>query len=144
MNRKKQKNILLKYGITALIGSLMAYAVLVLHGYGQTSALPEKYRILSDAFTIPGVVLILCAVLLRLSNEGIFDGISYALTYTIKMLIPGTGRTKQISYTCYIQQKREKRESRGYQILFYTGFLFFLTAIIFINLYWSINALLCC
>lgn len=139
MNGNKRKNSFIKYGMTVLIGGLIVYTILVFHGYAYTSAPVEKYRILSDAFTIPGVVLMLCAALIRLSNEGIFDGISYALTYTIKMLIPGSGRTKQERYADYIQQKKENGKIRGYQFIFYTGTAFFSAAVFFLFLYYSIQ-----
>ena len=73
---KKSRNNLLKYGITTFVAVLIASTVINLHGYDEAVTAADKYRILSDAFTIPGVVLMLCSLLVFVSNQGIFDGIS--------------------------------------------------------------------
>lgn len=136
MNKKARSN-LLKYGITTFVAVLIASAVINLHGYDEAMTAADKYRILSDAFTIPGVVLMLCSLLVFVSNQGIFDGISYALRYAVKSLIPGLGGQKQERYSDYIERKREKGGIAGYAFLFHVGLVFFLIALVFIGLFYS-------
>ena len=71
---KELKNNLLKYGITALIGALMTFTTLRSYHFAEAVTNAEKYRILSDAFTIPGVVLIMFGLLVMVSNGGFFNG----------------------------------------------------------------------
>lgn len=127
---------LLKYGITSAVGILMVMATLDLHGYAEASSALERYRILADAFTIPGVVLMLCAVLVAVANEGAFEGISYALSYAVSMLIPGIHRERE-RFEDYIERRREKGRTRDFGFLFFVGAVFFAIAVIFIVLFYA-------
>lgn len=136
---KKRRTTILKYGITTFIGALMAYATISLHGFSLAVTDAEKYRILADAFTIPGVVIFLCGVLVAVSNEGIFEGVTYALSYAIKMLIPGQGANRHEKYGDYIERKRAKGGIKGYGFLFVVGGVFLVIAVVFITLFYSVN-----
>ncbi len=127
---------LLAYGITTLVGGLMSGSVLSLHGYSLAETTAEQYRILADAFTIPGVVLMLCWVLVWLSNEGAFEGLSYICRYAVKMLIPG-GMKDMERFGDYVERRREKGPLRGTGFLFVTGAVFFAVAVVFIALFYS-------
>ena len=136
MSSKRLRNILLKYGITIFVGALMAYAVIELHGYATAATAAERYMILSNAFTIPGVILIMCWALVFVANEGAFEGISYAVTYAIKFLIPGTGSNKQERYSGYVERRRSKGKTKGFGFLFFVGAAFLVVAIVFIVLFY--------
>lgn len=127
---------LLKYGITFVIGAFMAWATIELHGYSEAASALERYRILADAFTIPGVVLMLCYVLVAVANEGAFLGISYALSYTVKMLIPGAGKNHE-RFGDYAARKTERGKIRGFGFLFFVGAAYFVVALIFIALFYG-------
>ena len=127
---------LVKYGITAAVGFLMSWGVIVLHGYAEASTDADRYRILADACTIPGVVLMMCWVLVWLSGEGAFEGISYAFSYAFRMLIPGISKTPE-RYSEYVMRRREKGKVKGTGFLFFTGAVFFLAALLFIALFYS-------
>lgn len=128
---------LLKYGITAAVGAGMALTVLDLHGFSAAASLTEKYRILADAFTIPGVIILLSGVLVLISNEGMFEGLSYVVSYAVKMLIPG-GNKDQERYADYVERKREKGPVRGIGFLFVAGGVFMAAALVFIALFYSV------
>jgi len=135
--KKKTVTVLLKYGITTLVGALIVWAVIDFHGYAEAISDAERYRILSDAFTIPGITLMLCWLLVYVANEGAFEGISYAVSYAIKMLIPGGARTHE-KFSDYVVRKRESGKVRGTGFLFFTGAAFFLVALVFIALFYSV------
>lgn len=137
MKGKNWKSILLKYGITAFIGGLMVYGVISFHGLSSAQTNVEIYRILADAFTIPGVVILLCGVLVAIANEGAFEGLSYVASYAIKMLIPGTGKQHE-KFGEYVERRREKGGVKGYGFLFVTGGIFMVIAIVFIALFYSV------
>ena len=123
----------IKYAVTALICAL--WGALILRANGYTSALPvtEKYRLLCDALTVPGLMVFLVGVLTALANEGSFNAISYAVRYAVRRLIPGTGGQKE-TYADYVERKREQR-IRGYGFLFHVGGAFFALGIVFLILF---------
>ena len=128
---------LLKYGITAAVGGVMCAGVLSLHGYADAASAADRYRILADAFTIPGVILMLSWVLVWLSGEGAFEGISYAFSYALRMLVPGGSKNPE-RYSDYVLRRREKGGLKGVGFLFFTGAAFFLVALVFIALFYSV------
>ena len=130
------KNTLLKYGITVFIGAVMVWLVLTGYGYEEVTTAAERYRILSDAFTIPGVIFMLCALLVLVSNKGAFEGISYAAGYALRMLIPGLSKDRE-KYGDYVERKREKGGVKGYGFLFFTGLAFLIVSLIFIALFYK-------
>ena len=131
---KNLRNNLLKYGITAMIGGLMACFTINSYGYGEASAGAERLRILSDAFTIPGVILIMCGFLVMVANGGFFNGISYAAGYAVRMLIPGASKDMG-KYGDYVEQ-RSKRKKLSCGFLFVVGAVFLVISIVFIILYY--------
>ena len=138
MNRKL-RSILVKYGITAAVGALLTYATLTLHGYSELATAAEKYRLLSDAFTIPGVVIALLGVLVFVSNEGAFEGISYAVGYAVKMLMPFSRDRRHERYADYVERKREKGGVKGYGFLFVVGAAYLAASAICIALFYSVQ-----
>lgn len=138
MNRKSLLRNLLKYGIAVSVGGLMVYLTITLHGLAEATTPAEQYRILADAFTIPGVVLMLVAALVAVSNEGIFTGVSYSLTWMIRTLIPLAAlKNGKESYYDYAQRKRANRV-KGYGFIFFTGLAFFTVAIVFTVLFYRV------
>lgn len=135
MNRKFKN--LLKYGITAAIGLLMVTLTVDLHGYAAADSTQEKIRILADAFTIPGVVILLIGVLVRISNEGMFDGLLYVFSYAAKILIPGADKTHE-RYVDYVARKREKGPAKGFGFLFVVGGIFLAVSVVFTVLFFLV------
>ena len=80
-----------RYAVTVALAALTAAGHLWLHGWSRTLPAEERYRILCDAFTVPGLMLVLIAALVALSNEGSFDALGYVVRYTVRRLIPGAG-----------------------------------------------------
>ncbi len=134
---KKLRSILLKYGITILIGAAMVWLVIRGYGYSEAATAAQRYRILSDAFTIPGVIFMLCALLVLVSNKGAFEGISYIFGYAIQSLVPGLGGRSREKYGDYVERKRQKGGVRGYGFLFFTGLAFLIVSIVFIALFYA-------
>ena len=126
---------LLKYGITALIGVLMVFVTISSHGFAETATTTEKFRIISDAFSIPGVVFVMCGFLVMVSNGGFFNGISYAMNYAVRMLIPGM--SKDVGrYSDYVEQRKGKKLSARH--LFIVGAAFLFVAIVFVILFYIV------
>ena len=135
MNRLK--SILIKCGITAVVGVGMVFLVLNLHGFSALSNQSEQFRLLADAFTIPGVIMIMVGLLIAVANGGIFNGVSYVVGFAVKMLVPGAGKDHE-RYGDYVERKQAKGKVRGYGFLFLVGIVFVLIAAVFTVMFYVI------
>ena len=86
------KSYIIKYSVTGLICALLTVLFLLLNNYFVKEELVDKYRILSDAFTFPGILTICVGLLVFLSNAGALDAIGWMLKRLGKMLIPFANR----------------------------------------------------
>lgn len=133
------KTAFFKYGITVLLAGLTAWLVTDLHGLAYAADSASKLRILADAFTIPGVTLVMLWILVLVSMEGLFDGIAYALSYTVSTLLPGMGGRKNEAYADYLERKAANRGSRkGISFLWHVGAAFLIPAIVFTVMFYTI------
>ena len=134
MSRFFSKANLIKSGVASLVGILLAVAFILSSGFGEES-LMNRYKILCDAFTIPGLLMLMFAVLISVSNEGALDGLSYVVKQGFRMLtFRGLGTEK---YLDFVESRREKRV-RGYGFLYIVGAVFMVIALIFMALFYSL------
>ena len=132
--RLLKKNIL-KYGISFTVALWLAYTFINLRVDLQDPAatpLLEWYRIICDAFTIPGLTFLGLGGLVTLSNQGALDGLGYAATVAFKMLI-GAG-ARQERYREYLERRRANR-LRGYGFLYVVGGACTIVALVFLILF---------
>lgn len=135
---KNSRKVILQYSITTGVAGAITVLVLSLRNFWDATTLVEKYRTLSDAFTIPGVLLIMVCALVWISTTGFFDGLSYAFTRAGGMLIPFFRKGREhMTYYDYKMSKKGK-EVRGYSFLFFVGLLFIIISIVFISLFYSV------
>lgn len=98
--------------------------------------LVEQYRVLCDGFTIPGIMMVLFALLFTLNNAGALDTIAYLMSYLPRMIAPGAfGEPEKL--IDYVERRREKR-SKGYSFLYIVGFLFLAIALVFLYLFYTV------
>lgn len=122
-----------KYIIAAGVGGLLVAGVLGIQGYGDAASVAARYRILCDAFTVPGVALILTGILVWVAGEGLFDGVSYAARNILRSFT----RWGHVRYYDYLREKKAKRHMGGYGFLFLTGGAFLSVAVVFFALFYS-------
>lgn len=115
----------------------MVLLTLYLHGFSELTDTAERFRLLADAFTIPGVIMVMVGFLVMVANVGFFHGISYVVTFAIKMLIPGPNKGRE-RYGDYVERKRKQGKVKGYGFLFITGLIFVLIAVIFTVLFYTV------
>ena len=135
-----RRKLLTKYAITIGICCLMIWGVISI----RTSELGEfsrlsvllRYQVLCDAFTVPGMLLILSGLLMFVANEGALDGLGYLGHYLKNMFIPGS-RSKTKKYFDYVEAKREKRV-KGFGFLFVVGGVCMLIALVFLGLFYTV------
>ncbi len=133
----KIKKALIKYAIALAIGAGLALLCLSLNDYGGAMEAVERYRLLADAFTVPGVVFVLVAGLVHVSTDGFFDMLSFGFKKAGEMLIPFMKHSKESFYD-YKTRKNGNRLS-GYSFIFFTGLAFLAVAVVFLILYFQVS-----
>ncbi|MCH5184247.1 MAG: DUF3899 domain-containing protein [Oscillospiraceae bacterium] len=137
MNSKQVRRFFLKYGIAVAIGGLLSYFTCISHGFWETDDLVERFKILADAFSIPGVVLALTGALVWVGNQQVFAGLTYAGGRMFHALIPfGRTREERETYYDYVTRKREKGGVKGYGFLVHVGIAYFLLSLVFFVLFY--------
>ena len=134
---KRRLSVLIKYLVSLVVGALFVVMVLFIANYFSATETIERYKILSDAFTFAGVLLILFAALVFISSKGGFDGIGYSLSRLVKMLIPFANRSDE-TYAQYKERKRAKGITKGYSCVFFSGLAYFAVSIVFLILYYNV------
>ena len=118
MSDRLRKN-LIKYGITA--GICLVFAAAFCFKQDITNRAPlDVYRIISDGFTIPGLMCIFAGLLTWLSGEGAFLGISYVMKNLFQSLLFFGRRGPVEKYGDYVESQKEKKTT-GYSFLFVVG-----------------------
>lgn len=133
---KKAKSRLLKYGISGIICVAFAVVSLVRYDLGSLERL-DLYRVLSDAFAIPGLLMIFSGCFVALSNEGALDGVAFVLSYAFNALIPGR-QNKTRKYSDYVEERRGKKV-KGYGFLFIVGGICMAVALVFLILFYCLH-----
>lgn len=133
------KKNLIKYGISVPLAlGLAFFYIYVRVDFANPGATPllEWYRIVCDAFTIPGLILLMLGCLMSLSNIGAMDGLGYVVSIAVKMLLPGGG-LKMERYKEYLDRRRANRV-RGYGFLYIVGAGCMAVSLIFMALFYRI------
>ena len=110
---------LIKYGFSALFVAVIAVVYTTGWDFANVSLL-DKLRLLSDAFAVPGILLMLFGGMLWVSNQGGLDGMGYILSNLGRSLIPGGRSKKDERFADYVERRRSK-PVRGYGFLFISG-----------------------
>ncbi len=132
---ESSKALLRKSLIAFAAGLLMAALYVFSRDIGKLT-LVEQYRVLCDAFTAPGMLMILFGLLLVMSNLGALDSLAYLGKYVLQFFLPRVFGERQ-NYMDYVEDKREKR-TKGFGFLFLVGSVFMVVAVVFYILFCSV------
>ena len=95
----------------------------------------EKYCILVDGFSLPGLLLLCVAILMSIDNAGGLDTIAYLMSYIPKMIMPGLlGEPDKL--LDFVEKRREKRK-KGFGFLYIVGILFLAISMVFLYLFYQ-------
>ena len=137
MNHSLVKKIV-QYGLTSAICLGLAafyFFVRIEPGMIKYTPLVTIYLTLCDAFTIPGITVLMLACLTSLSNRGALDGITYHLNNLFKAL---TFRREEMEkYGDYLERKRANRAT-GFGFLYVVGGICTGISLVFMALFYSI------
>ena len=128
---------LAKYGITSAIALAMIWVYCSSRDLFQQPIM-ERWRILCDAFTIPGLTFVMIGFLIMVANEGFFDMLSYAASKAVGIFLPGRGFSDNgEKYYDYVQRKRGNRTT-GFGFLFVVGCVLMAFAFLFMFLFYRL------
>ena len=126
----KKKSI--KYFITVGVGLLIALIVAISKDLFTQTRPAIIFQILSDCFLVSGVVIAGIGLLLFVSNEGVFDGLSYGFKVLFQMFKKHPTPIKE-SYYDYRMAKGRFKLSFGFLLI--CGVVFLIICIIFTILF---------
>ena len=124
---------LLRYLVTVAVGLSLVFSYIAPRDL-VNQTLTEQYHILCDAFTLPGLFMMLIGLMLLMGNLGALDAISFAFHYLFHTFLPFTGES--MTYLEFVEDRREHR-IHGYGFLFVVGAVFTAIAVVFLMLYMS-------
>ncbi len=127
---------LVKYGCCAIFVAVAAGLYIAPRDF-VGSALVDQFLILCDAFTIPGILLLMVGFLVWVSNEGALDGVTYAVRFAVFSLIPGRRLERDEKYSEYVERRRGKKV-RGYGFLFVSGAVTLAISLVFMALFYAL------
>lgn len=132
----------IKYLITLAIGLLFAGTLCLTNGLVTETDPMMVYKVLADAFTVPGVLLVCVGLLQFCVSHGAFYGIQYAIhSLLVNHNWSRTRFKDKETYTEYIESKKAKAgdKVRTSPYLFFVGLLFIAISIIFIVAYHNVQ-----
>ena len=124
-----------KYLITSLIGVDVTICLLYSFGFfGNELGAADAMKMLSDSFTVTGIVLLAVGAMVYVSTQGMFDSVSYMGKFVGRALIPGKRNAPLEKYGDYKVAKSEHRFT-GYGFLPIVGLCFTVIGVIFTLLF---------
>ena len=134
---RQQRDRLLKYGLTSVLTAAVVIYYAASRNLFQLEKL-EMYRVLCDAFTLPGIFLMLFGLMMLMNDLGALDTIAYFGHYLLHTFMPvafGKGQ----SYLDFIEERRAKQK-KGYGFLFIVGGAFTLVGVVFLLIFLKLDA----
>lgn len=133
--KQENKSLLIKFLICFGVASAIAFIVIWIKGF-FTDSVSVNIGILSDAFTVSGLLFTLFAGMLFVSGEGALLGIGFVLRNVVLAFIP-MGRLKHEVYADYRARKLSEAKQRKYNFVFITGIIFLTVGIVFTVIYYT-------
>lgn len=133
--RKSLKVNILRCLSAAAVGGAVAYWYATSR-WEADMPLVLQYRVLCDAFTIPGAMMVLFALLFSLNYLGALDTLAYLMSYLPRVLAPGAfGEPEKL--LDFVENRRDRRK-KGYGFLYIVGYGYLAIAIYYLVRFYSI------
>lgn len=126
-----------EYAITVAVALAVGVLIALSRGIFQEDELDMIITIISDAFFIPGVLLICVGLIVYASNEGLFLSISYGFK-TIGRTITAKKDEKLMEekYHEYYARQIEKKTKCKHFLL--VGLVFVVISLVFVGIYFAV------
>lgn len=133
---EKRKELLIKYAVCFVVASIFTVLVFWARNF-FTDDLGVNLQVLSDGFSISGILLILFSGLLFVSGEGALLGIGFVMRNVFLYFVP-YGRKHHETYAQYRERKVGGPKRTGTLCPLITG-LFFLAIGLIFTIIWYVN-----
>ena len=139
--KEGNKSLLIKYAICVIVASLIL-GIVVWSKFNQAedfelSAPNFIFQVLSDGFSVSGILLVLFSGLMFVSGEGALLGIGFVMRNVLLWFVP-MGKMHQESYQQYRERKIGRTKKSGNGCILVTGLVFLLIGVIF-TIIWYTN-----
>lgn len=135
-DRSKVIKFLIGTAVCVLLGAAIVLFYLKGHWFDMAETAAERYRLLCDAFSIAGVVLVAVSALILVFNTGVFTGLTYGLRGVKDIFLPFL-QQEYVPYREYRKKKMEKKV-KGYSFIFFTGLAFLAVGIYFMVRFYGV------
>ena len=133
--RKSRKVMILRCLSALAVGGAVAW-LYATSRWEEEMELVQQYRVLCDAFSIPGMMMVLFAMLFTLNNLGALDTIAYLMSYLPRAIAPAAfGEPEKL--LDFVERRRGKR-TKGYGFLYIVGFFFLAFAIYYLVMFYRV------
>ena len=133
--KESKWGVVIKYSITVATMALFGITVALSGNLFTQTTLKDIFRILCDAFMLPGVLAICAGFLVMIANTGFFSGVKYLGKSFLGVFIPGI-RLKQKRYKDFKENEDKKEKIKNYGFLFLTGCVFSVIGLVFLVLFY--------
>ena len=110
--------IIMRYVITLGVGAGFVFLTLWLNDYSLITETVDKYRLLTDAFSIPGIIFIMVGCLVFVSTDGFFDMTQVEsqisdLPNAVCHVVPNSGHDSYLEEPEFVAQKIQEFITKG-------------------------------
>lgn len=124
-----------KYLITAAVGIVLAFIVLLIKDVFHLTQIVDVMKILCDGFFVSGILLACFGGLVFASNGGVFDMITYGVKHLFWLFKKNPADRKYKDFYEYRMAMKEKKRSFGFMVV--VGLAFIAISLIFLALYYN-------
>lgn len=135
--KKLTKETKIKYGCALLFSAVIVLITLAKNDFLKGLPAVDVFRILSDAFLVPGILLLMAGILMWISKEGALDSLSWGARKFTGALGPKKDE-KEETFLEYVEKRREER-TKGFGFLLITGTLMLLISLLFLFLFFKVG-----
>ena len=126
-SENKISTIIIRYVVATLIGALFVIMALWLRDFTELTEKVDIYKALADAFTIPGVIFPMVALLILLTNEGSLTALGWMVKRAFTLLIPLSKK----EFTSYKEYSESRKKITGFSFIFFVGLVYLIIGIVF-------------
>ena len=132
---QENKTALRNYAIGFGFEVLVAFLVIWSKGF-FTDSIAVNIQILSDGFTVSGLMFLFFAGMMFVSGEGALIGVTFVFRNVVLWFVPG-GRFRQETYRDYRERKISEAKKSGDHCVSLTGLLFFAIGVVFTVIWYT-------
>ena len=127
-----------KYYVQAIMGLVLAFAIMVSRGLFESTTLADKVKYIGDGFTVAGILYLGVGALLWVSTTGFFDIFSYAIKKAAHAILPGMVQDDVGKFYEYKVENESKRKGFFEYFTLKLGVLFTVISLILLYVWYQV------